>query len=400
MRKPDRRRFLTTTAAIAGLTSCSSKDQPPAAQASLGAHMRPYGEPSPYEQQPVRVVRELTASKGTGSSRTPLQDLYGTITPSPLHYERHHAGVPSIDPAQHQLLIHGLVDKPLTFTPADIRRFPSFTRIYFLECGGNMVGDLAGNPPPTVQASHGLVSGTEWTGVPLSTILREAGLKPEARWIIAEGADHSRMARSIPIEKCLDDTLIAYGQNGEALRPEQGYPLRLLVPGWEGNVSVKWLRRLFVTDKPAMSVKETAYYSELRPDGKAEQFSFVMEARSVITKPSGGQSMQGPGFYEITGLAWTGSGKIARVEVSTDGGKSWAGAQLQQPVLDKALVRFLYPWNWDGRDAVLQSRCTDETGYTQPTRDELIATRGPHSGYHYNAIKSWYVRADGSVNHV
>lgn len=392
MPKANRRRFLALTAS-AGLVSCTKEES-----ASLGAHMRPYGERSSFEK-PVRVIRELTASKGTGSSRTPLQDLHGAITPSALHYERHHAGVPAIDPAQHKLLIHGLVERPLTFSVADILRFPSVSRICFLECSGNSVGDQAGNPLPTVQASHGLVSGSEWTGVPLSILLREAGVKPEAKWIIAEGADHCRMARSIPMEKCMGDTLLAYGQNGEAMRPEQGYPLRLIIPGWEGNVNVKWLHRLHVTDQPAMSVKETAYYTELMPDGKAQMFTFVMEARSVITRPSGGQSVL-PGFNEISGLAWSGKGKIRRVEVSTDGGQVWKDAELQEPVLSMALVRFRYGWRWNGETAVLQSRCTDETGFVQPSREEFLGARGLHSNYHYNAIKSWYVKADGSVSHV
>lgn len=362
--------------------------------------MRAYGSRSAHETS-ARVLRELTDSKGTGSSRTPLQDLYGTITPSSLHYERHHFGVPDIDPSKHQLMIHGLVERPLIYSVQEIRSFPSFSRTYFLECSGNSVGDQRGEPLDTVQQSHGLVSGAEWTGVPLSILLRETGVKPEAKWIIAEGADSGRMARSIPIEKCQEDTLVAYGQNGESLRPEQGYPLRLIVPGWEGNVNVKWVHRLFVTDKPAMSAKETAYYSDLMPDGRAEIFTFVMEARSVITRPSGGQALKpGPGFHEITGLAWSGKGKIAQVEVSTDGGESWKAAELQQPVLSQALARFNYRWWWDGKDAVLQSRCTDETGFRQPSRDEFLAQRGWNSNYHYNGIKSWFVRADGSVKHV
>jgi sulfane dehydrogenase subunit SoxC len=305
--------------------------------------------------------------------------------------------VPSIDPATHRLLLHGLVRKALSFSLDDLKQFPSVSRTCFLECSGNSVGDQSGNPPPTVQQSHGLLSCSEWTGVPLAVVLREAGLLPEAKWMIAEGADASRMARSIPIAKALDDAMLVYGQNGEALRPEQGYPLRLLLPGWEGNTNVKWLHRLEVATEPAMTVKETAYYTELMPGGKARQFSFVMDARSVITRPSGGHKLSGPGFQEISGLAWSGHGKIARVEVSVDGGKSWLDAGLQAPVLDKSVTRFRVPWNWDGREAVLQSRCTDETGYLQPTRDELLAAYGPHSNYHYHAIKSWRVRETGDV---
>lgn len=390
---PNRRRFLAASAA--SLVGCQ-KEEP----STSGAHMRVYGERSPHEKS-ARVIRELTASKGTGSSRTPLQDLYGIITPSALHYERHHAGVPEIDPAQHSLLIHGLVDKPLVFSMDAIRQRPSISRIYFLECSGNSVGDNRGVPSPDVQGGMGLLSCTEWTGVSLAALLNEAGLKPEAKWVIAEGADNCRMARSIPIAKCLEDTLVVYGQNGEALRPEQGYPLRLIVPGWEGNLNVKWLHRLHVAGEPAMSVKETAYYTELMPDGKAQIFTFVMEARSVITRPSGGQKLPpGGGVHEVTGFAWSGKGKIRSAEVSTDGGKTWSEAKLQEPVLSQALVRFRYLWHWDGKDAVLQSRCTDETGYLQPSHQEYVAVRGLNSGYHYNAIKPWVVRADGSVKHV
>jgi sulfane dehydrogenase subunit SoxC len=259
------------------------------------------------------------------------------------------------------------------------------------------VGEQAGKFPDTVQGSHGLLSGSEWTGVPLSVVLREAGVKPEAKWVIAEGADSCRMARSIPLETAMDEVILAYGQNGEALRPEQGYPLRLIIPGWEGNTNVKWLHRLQLLDQPAMSSKETGYYTELRRDGKAEMFTFVMEARSVITRPSGGQKLSGTGFHEITGLAWSGRGKIRDVEVSVNGGATWASAQLQEPILSKALTAFRFPWVWKGEEAVIICRCTDETGYLQPTREELIAVRGLNSGYHYNALRPWRVKPNGEV---
>jgi len=390
-----RREFFALSLGLASTVACKKTDT----SSEAGADMRPYGERSPFEKT-ERALRELTKSPGDGSSRTPLQDLYGTITPSSLHYERHHAGVPEIDPAEHRLLIHGLVSKPLSFSLDDLKRFPSISRTHFLECSGNSVGDLNGNPPPTVQASHGLLSCSEWTGVSLGLVLREVGVLPEAQWMIAEGADACRMARSIPVEKALDDALLVYGQNGEALRPEQGYPLRLLLPGWEGNANVKWLRRLELATSPAMSVKETAYYTDLMPDGRSRQFSFVMDARSVITQPSGGHMLNGPGFHEISGLAWSASGKIARVEVSTDGGKTWADAELQTPVLSKSATRFRYPWRWDGQAATLQSRCIDESGYLQPTHEEFLATYGRHIGYHYHAIKSWYVKPSGEVKHV
>ena len=388
---PNRRSFLALGAVTAA--SCTT---PPATSES-GAHMRVYGDRSPHETS-ARVIRELTSSLGTGSSRTPLHEIYGTITPSALHYERHHSGVPAIDPAKHELLIHGLVEKPIVLTMADIKGFPAFSRTYFMECGGNSVGDQQGTPMPTVQGSHGLLSCSEWTGVNLSLVLQAAGLKPEAKWMIAEGADAGRMARSIPIKKVLDDALLVYGQNGEALRPEQGYPLRLLLPGWEGNTSVKWLHRLHFATDPAMSAKETANYTELGKDGKAQIFTFVMEARSVITRPSGGFKLPpGGGLHEITGFAWTGKGKIARVEISTNGGATWADAEMQSPVLSLALVRFRFPWQWDGKETVIQSRCTDETGYLQPTHEELVAVRGRFSGYHYNAVRPWRVAVDGAV---
>jgi len=390
-RVPNRRSFLALGAATAA--SCTK----PVGTSESGAHMRVYGERAPQETS-ARVIRELTASLGTGSSRTPLHEIFGTITPSALHYERHHSGVPAIDPAKHELLIHGLVEKPIVLTMADIKRFPAFSRTYFLECGGNSVGDQQGTPQPTVQGSHGLLSCSEWTGVKLSLVLAAVGVKPEAKWMIAEGADAGRMARSIPMEKALDDALLVYGQNGEALRPEQGYPLRLLLPGWEGNTSVKWLQRLHFASDPAMSAKETANYTELGRDGKAQIFTFVMEARSVIARPSGGLKLPpGGGLHEITGFAWTGKGKIVRVEVSTDGGATWGDAELQSPVLSLALVRFRFPWQWDGKEAVIQSRCTDETGYLQPTHEELVAVRGRFSGYHYNAVRPWRVAADGAV---
>jgi sulfane dehydrogenase subunit SoxC len=286
----------------------------------------------------------------------------------------------------------------------ELQRFPSVARVHFIECAGNAGREHRGDPGPTAQLSHGLVSCSEWSGVLLSTLLREAGPKDSARWIVAEGADASRHSRSIPIGKALDDVIVAYGQNGEAVRPEQGYPLRLVVPGWEGNVNVKWLHRLQVTDQPAMSRDEAASYTDLMPNGKARQFSFEMETNSVITRPSGGHELEGHGFHEISGLAWTGRGKIARVEVSADGGISWSDAELQAPIYSKSLTRFRLQWRWTGEEAVLQSRSTDATGYVQPARDVLVAMRGMKQGpdgfNHYHGIKSWKVNRDGSVTHV
>jgi sulfane dehydrogenase subunit SoxC len=369
---------------------------------SLGAPRRPYGERSAFEKS-VRSFNAESPTPGTGSSRTPLQDLLGIITPSALHFERHHSGVPTIDPMRHELMIHGLVERPLVLTMADLRRFPSVSRIHFIECGGNSGREHEGRPGEDPQRSHGLASCSEWTGVPLSVLLREVGVTPTARWVIAEGADAARHARSIPLDKANDDVLIAYGQNGEALRPEQGYPVRLLAPGWEGNVNVKWLHRLHVVDQPYMLRDEAASYTDFMPDGTARRFTFVMEAKSVITRPAGGQNLPGPGAYEISGLAWSGRGKITRVEVSTNDGASWELATLSEPVLSKAFTRFVVPWRWDGRRTTLRSRCVDETGYLQPTRDELIAVRGMTAGPdgydHYNGIKVWTVGGDGTVGH-
>lgn len=392
-----RRLFLTTAILSLPGVALAAVAEP---QHGLGAPRRSYGQRSPFESSVVRYFSS-SATPETGSSRTPLQSLYGIITPSALHFERHHAGVPQIDPDKHRLLLHGLVDRPLVFTMANLRRLPSVSRIHFIECSGNSSSEQQGRSGSDPQKSHGLLSCSEWTGVPLKILLDEARIKVSARWVIAEGADACRMARSIPLEKAFHDVLVAYGQNGEAVRPEQGYPLRLVVPGWEGNTNVKWLARLQVADQPAMTREEAAIYTDLMPDGKARQFTFVMEAKSIITRPAGGQALAGPGFYEITGLAWSGRGRITRVEISTDGGKHWKDALLNEPVLPKAVTRFLLPWQWNGKEATLQSRCTDETGYVQPTREQLIRVRGVRPGPdgfdHYNGIKDWLVHQDGRV---
>jgi sulfane dehydrogenase subunit SoxC len=364
----------------------------------LGAPLGPYSERSPFEKA-VRWRRDSKTPE-TGSSFTPLQDSVGTLTPSALHYERHHSGIPSIDPARHRLVIHGMVERPLSLSTAEIRRLPSVTRTLVLECGGNSGGEWAATTGPDVQRSYGLVSCSEWTGVPLSLLLEEVGVRPGATWIIAEGGDACRMMRSIPIAKALDDSLLAYGQNGEAMRPSQGYPLRLINPGWEGNTNVKWLRSLKLTDQPYMARDETSKYSDLMPDGKARIFTYVMEAKSVITFPSGGQSLAGPGLYELTGLAWSGRGRVERVDVTLDGGRSWVPATLQEPRLPIALTRFRLPWRFDGRETAIASRAVDESGYVQPTRDDLIEVRGRNSAYHFNGIKFWKIRADGAVTNV
>ena len=359
--------------------------------------MLPYTERSRFEQA-VKTKGPPTMPDEWGGNFAPLGELLGTITPSSLFYEVNRSGVPDIDPRRHRLLIHGLVDRPVVLTVAEIKRLPSVSSTYFLECSGNTQTEWGAPTAPTVQWTHGLTSCAEWTGVPLSVLLREVGVKKGAAWIIAEGADASGNERSLPLAKAMQDILVAYGQNGEALRPENGYPLRLIVPGWEGNVNVKWLRRLTLTDRPYMTRIEAVDHTSLLPDGKARRFMFVMDAKSVITFPSGGQRLPGPGSYEITGLAWSGRGRIRRVEVSTDGGKTWKPATLQEPVLARAHTRFGFPWRWDGRDCVLQSRCTDETGYVQPPLAALVKVRGLNSKFHNNAIQSWKVTADGSVH--
>ena len=394
-----RRKFLGLTAALSGaLTSCKRAGAPEEeGPRMLGSRLSKYGERATFEKS----VRWLPTSKilENGSSLTPLQDLCGIITPSALHFERHHAGVPAIDPAKHRLLIHGLVARSLMFTVDEIRRLPSVSRICFIECAGN-TRDQWGKRALTVQLSHGLASCSEWTGVRLADLLGEAGVRPEAKWILAEGADPCKMQRSIPMKKAMDDILVAYGQNGEALRPEQGYPLRLVIPGWEGNTNVKWLRRIKLVEQPYMVRDETSKYTDLMPDGKARQFTFEMDAKSVVTFPSGGQKLAGPGFYEIRGLAWSGQGRIERVEISTDNGATWQDAELQEPRLDKAFTRFQGPWRWDGREAVVQSRATDSTGYVQPDIAALEAVRGKNSDYHNNGVRPWKVMADGGVTNV
>ncbi|WP_404383729.1 sulfite dehydrogenase [Caenispirillum salinarum] len=357
-----------------------------------------YGSRSQFETE-VRW-RYPTATDTTSWSMTPLGEGMGIVTPSGLHFERHHAGVAVIDPSHHRLLVHGMVDRPLVFDMASLRRYPAVSRMHFIECSGNGLTEWKEPTLKTVQGTHGLTSTSEWTGVPLSTLLAEAGVQDGAAWILAEGADGAMMTRSIPIDKAWDDALLAYGQNGEMLRPEQGYPLRLLLPGWEGNTHIKWLRRLEISDKPFMTREETSKYTDTMPDGRSRQFSMVMEAKSVITFPSGEMKLPKPGFYEVTGIAWSGRGRIQAVEVSADGGRTWAPAMLDGPALPICHTRFRFPWRWDGQPAILQSRCIDETGYVQPTIAELVKERGLNSVYHLNGIQSWKVDSDGSVTNV
>lgn len=399
-----RRRFIGG-ALLAGLatSAADAATELPDRPHEQGALLRPYGAPSPYEKDVVRVPTKLNADTDTGLTSwdfTPLGDLHGTITPNGLFFERNHGGVPNIDPAQHRLLVHGMVDNARVFTMDDLKRYPPVTVVHFIECSGNTLTEWAKPTGKTVQITHGLLSCAQWTGVKVSTLLSDVGVKTGAAWVLAEGADAALMDRSIPLEKLMDDAILVYAQNGEALRPEQGYPLRLLVPGFEGNMNIKWLRRLKVGREPFYTREETSKYTDLLPSGEARMFTFVMEAKSVITQPSAGMQLVGKGDRAISGLAWSGRGEIRRVEVSTDAGKTWNAAQLEGPVTSKSLTRFVYPWKWSGEEVVLQSRCYDDTGYVQPPLSDLVKVRGLFSLYHLNAIQSWHVASDGMVTNV
>lgn len=408
-----RRQFLQYTAlsgafagfslpVLAAQSSVDYRDILPESMTKAGDSFSNYGQPSPYERKIIRWISANPDMPGNGVSWSPLHELQGSITPNGLHFERHHNGVPDIDPARHTLLIDGLVEKPLSFSVEALKRYPMQSRICFIECGGNSNSSWRSRPIETAAGyAHGLVSNAEWTGIPLKYLLQEAGIQSKAKWVIAEAADGASLNVSIPLKKLLDDAILALYQNGERLRPENGYPLRLVLPGWEGITNIKWLRQLRLTDEPAMTRDETAQYTDLMPDGTARQFSFEMEAKSLITSPSHGMKLpDNPGIYQLTGLAWSGRGKITRVEVSSDGGASWVDAELQQPVLSKAFTRFSLPWQWQGQYAMLQSRATDETGYVQPSREQLLANHGSHGFFHFNAIISWEVSEDGYLYHV
>lgn len=413
----NRRRFLFAAGSAAGIASSTAALAEKAPPGAVFRNVAPdptkvqgqpigedggYGSCSQFETE-VRM-RFPTANAYTSWSFTPLQSMVGNITASGLHFERDHNGIPTIDPGRHMLVVHGMVETPKKFTIADLKRFPSVSRRHFIECSGNGLTEWNKPTLKTVQGTHGLLSTSEWTGVPFATIAREVGLKDGGKWVLAEGSDAAVMTRSIPLEKMLKDALLAYGQNGEAIRPEQGYPLRLLLPGYEGNTNIKWLRRLEVSDKPFMTREETSKYTDLMANGNARQFTLDMEAKSVITFPSGDMKLPGMGFYNISGLAWSGHGRIQSVDVSTDAGTTWYPARIDSLPEPMCTVRFSFPWMWDGKPAVLQSRCTDETGYIQPTLHQLIAIRGDNgpfgSIYHLNAIQSWSVAPDGSVTNV
>jgi sulfane dehydrogenase subunit SoxC len=404
---PTRRDVLATTAG-ALLVGLPSTEQQSGRRAPA-----PPTIPAPIPDDPTSAPGAPTSAVGTrspqvapartptgaiaGSSLTPHQSLSGTITPADLHFERHHAGVPQIDATKHELLIHGLAERTLAFTLDDLKRFPQVTRTYFIECSGN--GGGAYRRPRaemTPQQIAGLTSNTEWTGVPVRALLNEVGAKREATWVLAEGSDAAVMTRSIPMSKITDDALVAWAQNGEPLRPAQGYPMRLLLPGWEGNTSIKWLRRLELGTRPWMTREETSKYTDPLKDGTARQFSFEVDAKSIITSPVFPDRIT-KGWRPISGLAWSGRGKITRVEVSTDGGMSWRDATLLTQPTAKAHVRFEQMWEWTGQEAVILSRVTDETGYVQPTRTALVDVRGIGTSYHSNPIYGWKVASDGAV---
>jgi len=394
--------LLGATAALAESQGSNLPPHTPSWSKELGVGVgAPYGQPSRFESEVMRRdIDWLFPDERASVNFTPLQDLHGIVTPNGLHFARHHAGVPDINPDEHRLLIHGLVQRPLLFTMDELMRFPSVSRIHFIECSGNGTLEWTQAVMPTVQFTHGMIGCSEWTGVRLSTLLDEVGVDRQARWILAESADAAGLARSIPMAKALDDAMVVYAQNGERIRPEQGYPLRLLCPGFEGNANVKWLRRLEVGTRPWMTREETSRYTDLMPDGSARQFTFVNEAKSVITFPSGGQQLRERGSYEIRGLAWSGRGKVKRVDVSVDGGNNWETAKLQQPVLSKCLTSFRMTWTWQGEPLLLQSRVIDESGYVQPTIRQLRKVRGTRSTYHNNAIQTWKLDVEGKVSNV
>jgi sulfane dehydrogenase subunit SoxC len=365
---------------------------------------------SRFEDKVVRTLSNPDGAPRTQHARAPLHLLNGTVTPNPLHFTILHTGIPDIDPDKHRLVIHGLVRQPLEFTLDKLMRYPMVSRMHFVECGGNSAPLFSKEPlQATVQQMHGLSSCAEWTGVPLSILLDEAGVDPKAKWFVAEGADAAAIDRSVPLKKGMDDAMIALFQNGERIMPGNGYPMRLLLPGYEGNMNTKYVRRIQLVDQPAMSYYEERNYSPLLPDGKAYRFYFINEVKSFITQPSFGYALKEPGYYHISGIAYSGTGRIAKVMVSADGGKSWGESALQGPIHPKAYTRFSMPWRWDGQPVVLQSRAWDEAGNAQPLRADFIAERGQtktvpnvlaFSNNHYNSLTSWGIDAKGEIKHV
>jgi sulfane dehydrogenase subunit SoxC len=413
---PSRRRFLIGAGgALVAAPALANQDAAPGNPANLppnvpewsqylgdGVAVRAYGQPSQFESHVIRRdVQWLTASRESSVSFTPIHALDGPITPNGLCFERHHSGIAEIDPADHRLIIHGLVDRPLIFTMDELMRLPRVNVPYFAECAANSGMEWRGAQLNGAQFTHGMIHCVMYTGTPLRALLEMAGLRPTAKWLLLEGADAAAMTRSLPIEKALDDVVIAWRMNGEMLRPENGYPVRAVIPGWEANMWVKWLRRIEIGDRPWHHREETSKYTDLLADGRAREFTWVMDAKSVITSPSPQAPINhGRGFTVVSGLAWSGRGKVARVDVSLDGGRNWQTARLDGPVWDKALTRFYLEFDWNGEPLLLQSRAMDETGYVQPTKAALRAVRGTNSIYHQNGIQTWYVAANGEVENV
>lgn len=409
---PTRRNLLragvAVTAAAASGKAMAEADplitetQPWAQQFGDGVDATPYGLPIRFESDVIRRnVPWLTADVTSSINFTPIHALDGTITPQGCGFERHHSGAIELSKDDYRLMINGLVDTPLVFTYADLERFPRESRVHFLECAANTGMEWAGAQLNGAQFTHGMIHNMEYTGIPLRLLLEEAGVKAEGKWILVEGADASSNGRSIPLEKAMDDCLIAFKANGEALRKEHGYPVRLVVPGWEGNMWVKWLRRIEVGDAPWETREETSKYTDTMADGSARKWTFVMDAKSVVTSPSPQMPIKhGAGPLVITGLAWSGRGPITRVDVTVDGGKNWHEARLAPHTHDKALHRFYFDHNWDGEEMLVQSRATDSTGYVQPTKDALRAIRGENSVYHNNCIQTWWVKSNGEAENV
>ncbi len=409
-----RRQFLTGAAAagagaVAAATAKAAGPDPLitelqdwATGMGAGVDETPYGLPIEFESDVVRRnVEWLTADTISSINFTPIHALDGTITPQGCAFERHHSGAISMRKEDYRLMINGLVDQPLVFTYEDLERFPRENRIYFCECAANSGMEWAGAQLNGAQFTHGMIHNMEYSGVSLRTLLNEAGVKPEGKWVYVEGADASSNGRSIPIEKALDDCLVAFKANGEALRMEHGYPARLVVPGWEGNMWVKWLRRIEITEVAVESREETSKYTDTLEDGTSRKWTWEMDAKSVITAPSPQAPIRhGKGPLVITGLAWSGRGAITGVDVTIDGGKTWQKARLGAPGQSKAMTRFYLDINWNGEEMLLQSRARDETGYIQPTKDQLREVRGLNSIYHNNGIQTWWVNADGEAENV
>jgi len=366
-----------------------------------GVDKYPYGMPSKFEKGVIRKnVPWLTAETTSSINFTPLHQQDGIITPSGLCFERHHSGMAEIDPASHRLMINGMVEKPLVFTMDDLKRMPRINRVYFLECAANSGMEWRGAQLNGCQFTHGMIHNVMYAGVSLKTLLNEAGLKPNAKWLMLEGADASGLNRSLPLEKALDDVMIAFGMNGEALRPEQGYPLRAVIPGWQGNMWVKWLRRIEVGDQPWETREETSKYTDLLADGTARRHTFVMDAKSVITNPSPQAPLKFKGRNVLSGFAWSGRGTVKRVDVTLDGGKNWQTARIEGPILEKSMVQFYLDFDWTGQEMLIQSRAMDSTSYVQPTKADLRKVRGVNSIYHNNGIQTWLVKANGEAENV